>query len=162
MWPMNQPTVTAPLQQKVRRPSLERDKLPFVRISTAVRLHIISFTCWKYNVTHFFHGSLQTLNKLQAERSLLLSDIYIKYSMKEFNYNERTLLDFPNSPDNGLFKLKHVACFTLHCEFSTTTWKKKCSSIIRSEAYNVTKNYFFLTGHTLHNCNCTRIALFQH
>jgi len=98
--------------------------------------HYFSFTCWKDNVTHFFHGSLQILNKLQPERSLVLSDIYIKYSTKEFNYNERTLSDFANRPNDGLFKLKHLACFTSYCELSTTTWKKKCSSIIRSEAYN--------------------------
>ena len=66
----------------------------------------------------------------------MLSDIYIKYSMTEFNYNVRTLLDFANRPDDGLFKLKHVACFTLYRELCTTTWKKKCSSIIKSEAYN--------------------------
>lgn len=56
--------------------------------------------------------------------------------MKGFNDNESSLSDFANRPDDGLFKLKRVACFTLYCELSMTTWKKKCSSIIRSDAYN--------------------------
>ena len=28
-------------------------------------------------------------------------------------------------PDNGLFKPKHVAYFTLYCELCKTTWKNK-------------------------------------
>ena len=30
-------------------------------------------------------------------------------------------------PDNGLFKPKHVAYFTLYCELCTTAWEKDVS-----------------------------------
>jgi hypothetical protein len=105
-------------------------------------------------VTNFLRGSPHTLNKSQPERSLLLSEIYIKCSMKRFNYSESPLLDLFYRPHDGLFKPKHVACLTL----CMTTWKREYISIIRSVAYNekpMTPRIISLIGHTLHYCNGT-------
>jgi hypothetical protein len=89
--------------------------------------------------------------------------------MKQFNCSESPLLDIFYRPDDGLFKLKHVAYFTL----CMTTWKKKYISIIRSEVYNeksVTPRIISLLLATHYNIALAQahshtgpsIALFQH